>query len=315
MTLLANSQSGESVVWLEAMGVPFLSLYEQDLSGNPVGAILILNAEEQHSNWPDVIEPLRMSLPEFGWSSLSTQLPTPAAATIPERSLPPLGAAPNAAEESSSEDDVDGGEATAKAEEQTLSLNKTETEDPPAAAMPKENNTGSEKREDQPEDTQLPVEEVALQRLQASINFLHSKGQFNIVLLGNGIGATRAACFISSEVNSDTAPQNRLVRALVLVNARNQIRGSDMQLHHCLTTPKTPVLDVYTGLSQRDRLEAKQRLKSSNRNNYRVYQQIHLPEVAHNSMLGENRLTRRIRGFLESHARGVKVDNAVIVDR
>lgn len=315
MTLLANSQNDATVVWLEAMNTPFLSLFEQELTGNPVGAVLILNAEDQHSNWPNSSEPIRLSLPAFGWSSLSTQLPTPNAEPVPKRTLPVNKEAKEIDSTQESEKTTVDDSSTEQPEttQAPAETSKTESLNTSENTTQVESNLKRSIAEKTPSD--IPVEEIALSRVQETINFLHSKGQYNIVLMGNGVGAARATCFINQLDNASGNKQTRMIRALVLINARNQISGSDRQLPQCLINPEIPVLDVYTGVNNRDRQEAKQRLKSSRLNNYSVYQQIRLPIVAHNSMLGENRLSRRIRGFLESHARGVKVDNAIIVDR
>ena len=250
MKLLAATQAPATVVWQEAMELQFLSLYEQDFTGNPVGAILILNAEGQHSNWPETSRRIRLSLPEFGWNTLSTQLPPPRPEPVPP------------------------GEAEAAA--------------------------------------QIDVEALSLARLHRSIEYLHERGQFNIILIGNGVGAARAACYISELPASSQPSQSRLIRAMVFVNARNRIPGSDKQLQDCLPDPAVPVLDIYTGGQQRDHLEAEQRLKSSRRRGFAIYQQLHFPDPGQTTSQGENLLSRRIRGFLDRHAKGVKVDKAII---
>ena len=51
-----------------------LALYTP-ATGKREGGIIVLHGTGAHPNWPDVIYPLRTELPEYGWSSLSVQLP------------------------------------------------------------------------------------------------------------------------------------------------------------------------------------------------------------------------------------------------
>lgn len=302
MTLLASRQPAESIVWLDAMGIPFLSLYEQDLTGNPVGAVLIINAEGQHSSWPTTSERIRKSLPEFGWSTLSTELPSPEPLPIPARTLP--------ADDQSTNPDTPSKDQIANDTKDTLpkASDQSNTAATPSSALTTDESATTT-------EMKLPAEDIAHARLQEAINYLHSKGQFNIVLMGNGIGAARAVCFLKSlpEINNST--QSRMIRALVLINARNRINGSDVQLQKCLNNPEMPVLDVYIGMDDRDKIEADERLKSSRHKSFNVYQQLQLPALAHNTMQGENRLSRRIRGFLNAHAKGFKIDKATVEKR
>ena len=102
---------------------------------------------------------------------------------------------------------------------------------------------------------------------------------------------------------------------MVIINARNHSPIGDIKLIDSLYDPEMPILDIYFGQDQRDKIESQARKKYALRNGFQTYQQILLPELAHNTMLDSNRLTRRVRGFLQLHARGVKVDNAIIKKR
>lgn len=61
--------------WLEADGQKFLALYTEDTSGAPKGAVILVHGTGAHPDWPDVIHPLRVRLPDHGWSTLSIQAP------------------------------------------------------------------------------------------------------------------------------------------------------------------------------------------------------------------------------------------------
>jgi pimeloyl-ACP methyl ester carboxylesterase len=60
---------------LEAGGQKFLGIYTEDQSGEPKGGAVILHGIGVHPDWPDVVYPLRSELPNYGWATLSIQLP------------------------------------------------------------------------------------------------------------------------------------------------------------------------------------------------------------------------------------------------
>ncbi len=63
---------GEAV-WLRAGGQRFLALHTP--AAQPKGAVLLLHGIGVHPDWPQVIQPLRVGLPERGWTTLSLQMP------------------------------------------------------------------------------------------------------------------------------------------------------------------------------------------------------------------------------------------------
>ena len=65
---------GEDVK-LTAEDVEFLALYAEPTGDPQKGAVILLHGIGVHPAWPDVIEPLRMELPEYGWHTLSLQMP------------------------------------------------------------------------------------------------------------------------------------------------------------------------------------------------------------------------------------------------
>ena len=61
--------------WLEAADNSFIALFNLQKGNETKGAAIILHSIGGHADWPEVISPLRNILPEFGWSTLSIQLP------------------------------------------------------------------------------------------------------------------------------------------------------------------------------------------------------------------------------------------------
>jgi pimeloyl-ACP methyl ester carboxylesterase len=65
---------GEAI-WLEDGKSKFLGIYTENYADKPLGAAIVLHGIGVHPNWPDVIQPLRTELPNYGWATLSLQLP------------------------------------------------------------------------------------------------------------------------------------------------------------------------------------------------------------------------------------------------
>lgn len=65
---------GEPVT-LKAGEVEFLALAADNVSETELGGAIIIHGIGVHPAWPDIIDPLRMNLPEHGWHTLSLQMP------------------------------------------------------------------------------------------------------------------------------------------------------------------------------------------------------------------------------------------------
>jgi pimeloyl-ACP methyl ester carboxylesterase len=64
---------------LQAQGVEFFAIQAAEETDYIQGAAIILHGRGAHPDWVDVINPLRSRLPEYGWKTLSIQLPIAAA--------------------------------------------------------------------------------------------------------------------------------------------------------------------------------------------------------------------------------------------
>lgn len=72
---LAQRVPQHEILWLKAAGRDFLGLYREPAAGVVQGVAIIVHGMGGHADWPEVIAPLRMRLPEAGWASLSLQMP------------------------------------------------------------------------------------------------------------------------------------------------------------------------------------------------------------------------------------------------
>jgi len=72
--VLAGIVDGEAIFFTTDQGRKFLALYTKtDVIAK--GAIIILHGRGFHANWQNVTQPVRTILPEFGWDTLSLQMP------------------------------------------------------------------------------------------------------------------------------------------------------------------------------------------------------------------------------------------------
>ncbi len=60
-------------IWLEANGHEFLGIYTE--ADEPGTAVIILHGRGFHPDWADTVNPLRVGLVEYGYSTLSLQMP------------------------------------------------------------------------------------------------------------------------------------------------------------------------------------------------------------------------------------------------
>jgi len=63
-----DSRSGEN-------GSTFFTIYTPHTTSSSKGAIILMHGTGAHPDWNDIIHPLRTTLPDKGWTTLSIQLP------------------------------------------------------------------------------------------------------------------------------------------------------------------------------------------------------------------------------------------------
>jgi pimeloyl-ACP methyl ester carboxylesterase len=72
--LLEDTIIGE-IIWCYAGENSFITLFTGQPAHEARGAAIILHGMGSHPDWPEVIAPIRLTLPDRGWSTLSIQLP------------------------------------------------------------------------------------------------------------------------------------------------------------------------------------------------------------------------------------------------
>lgn len=72
---ISDSLLSGDVVELKAGDTPFMAIYTESEEGPTEHAVILIHGIGAHPDWPEVIHPLRVGLPEHGWSTLSVQMP------------------------------------------------------------------------------------------------------------------------------------------------------------------------------------------------------------------------------------------------
>ena len=62
-------------IWLKTGQHEFLGIYTEAATNKTRGGVILMHGLGAHPNWNDIIYPLRTELPEYGWATLSIQLP------------------------------------------------------------------------------------------------------------------------------------------------------------------------------------------------------------------------------------------------
>lgn len=144
-------------------------------------------------------------------------------------------------------------------------------------------------------------EALAQARIETAIRFLDQQGQLNLVMFGVGVSASRGMEYIKKQpANADNSstPVRGPFRALIMVNARNTSISREFNL---------PTLDLYYDEHYLDAIEVAERLALANKFQLDNYHQLRILKPDNAEPGDGNRLTRRVRGFLNKYAKGVEV--------
>lgn len=72
---IADSIMVGDAEWLSVGKSKIFSIYTENTTEKALGGAIILHGSGVHPNWDQVVRPLRSQLPDYGWSTLSLQLP------------------------------------------------------------------------------------------------------------------------------------------------------------------------------------------------------------------------------------------------
>ncbi|MGD8783825.1 MAG: DUF3530 family protein [Thioalkalispiraceae bacterium] len=221
---------GEAVK-LKAGGSEFLGLYTENDSNKALGGAILIHGMGAHPAWPDVIEPLRMHLPEAGWHTLSVQMP--------------------------------------------ILENKAEIQDYP------------------------PLFKEVPARIQASVDYLKSKGINTIVIIGHSLGNTMTTYYLANK-------QDPAVRGFVAIAfGPGYPKEPKMDSYANFASLAIPTLDIYGSADfERNLRGVKKRAQAAKKAGNQNFQQIKIEGANHFFTNMDDILLKRIRGWLQINVAG-----------
>lgn len=301
--LLSQLPGPPSPLWLPVDDEQVLAFWQEDRSGKPLGAVLMLHDQGENPRRAETLRRLHEYLPLYGWGTFSMELPKLPDPAVPPR---PVITPPAPAEK----DDAGTNEAA------------EENKDPATTPQPQgEAETGVPVAAS-PNVAESPMnrEEVLAhiqRRIEAATAYLHQQAQFNLVLLGEGQSALWALQYLDKAVppapvesadKKRKAVLDRAVRVVVLMNIPTATADGLEPLTSWLRHPEVPTFDVFTDLDLDTLAAAQQRRQAAKQKGYENYVQRRLPPPNEaNPEAGETLLTKAIRGFLQKHAKGVEL--------
>ena len=282
--------------WLADSQGEFLALYQPQNRAQPMGAVLIVHDLGQHPDWPQVVRPLRLGLPDHGWHTLSIMLPEAPGLSVPERVLATRSAAVEAEPETTDEPAAPDTSATAENPEDEPSADNEPASEAEAATIQLQ---GAASQDDTPEPVPS-FEEQALERIQAGLAHLQEKGLANIVLIGVGDSARLVTLFLARN------PEYRDQKGMTLVWIDPRLEPAErVDFLQLLGEPPYPrILDVADTLVPERRANAKDRLRSARRLRLDNYVQVNLPLRGGDTVRQDAALLHRLRGWLGVNAPG-----------
>ncbi|ARN74310.1 DUF3530 family protein [Oceanicoccus sagamiensis] len=151
--------------------------------------------------------------------------------------------------------------------------------------------------------------EQALAFITAGVNYLNQQGVYNIAILGEGTGAAYALHYAAS-ISNVNRPRGQFapIRAVVMINAENKLAGDDAKTLEQFTQIRMPILDAYSNSDYQKQRLADQRKRAARKKMNRLYQQIRLPQASGVQQNEDNRITKRIRGWLDKNVAGFMID-------
>lgn len=318
------------VIELSAQDKPFYGFFLQERSGNPQGAVLILHDIEQHGHWPELVAPLREGLPDNGWITFSIELPhrpNPKAAyeekydnkVTPDKAKQedePTTSSEDKSKKKEAEPEQQTAEAnsnneppqTSDTQEDKVEISDNEPELPKLDSLPALKTKEAETAEtsNKQEDPMQAYRDEVRARINSALDYLRSRGQLNLVIIGAGEAALWAA-----DTASNLGKEESL--ALVIINAKTS-PAQDEELIQKIANLELPVLDLITNTNQstyNQRILTIRKGEMRHRNK-KDYSQILLPQEvrradAFASKPATDPAVRRIRGWLRSKAAGTSL--------
>lgn len=301
-------------------------LYLSENTGKPQGGVLILHDIEQHAHWPNTIGPIREYLPDYGWNTLSLFFGNYIKKPMPKRPIteteePPAADATESPVENLDVENALTEEAMSQASEEIADTTEPdenlEGQDAPMDELATIAQGMDEVQDISPNLDQaaeseniddIDISEILLQdmqeRVDTGLSQLNNLGQFNLVIIAQGLSANWA---VESLVKRFEQDPELVGYALIILDAKKS-NYPDYDLNENIAKLNIPILDIHTNKSPQALRKVRERRNAITRTQNERYWQIHLPAVRARLPQKHNMISRRVRGWLNTHAAGEEVD-------
>lgn len=293
--LLLKEVDERELLKLSAGDEEFIGLFQEYNTAQPLGAVLILHDEGSNPDNNQLIAPLRTYLPDYGWNTLAIAIPEPDTTPLPERKWPKYPADftlnPPEEEKKTSED------ADSEQTDEVPTEDATADDAAPDESAQQDNQADDDNKEEAEEDKET-AQERTMKRIESAIQELINRGQLNIVLIGQGIGASWAVSYLESSAN----PQ---MFTLVMIDSKLPETETDKDFINTRLGEfgNLPILDIVSQSTQLTKRQAKERSNIARRKQLPAFQQLFTRPVT-DPWTEHHRIVKRVRGWLAQNAPG-----------
>ena len=311
---LSEEVKAKEITWLdvkysdESEVIKVLSLVQKPRTAQIHGAVLLLHDRGHHADWPYLIRPLRMNLPESGWFTLSVNLPFDIVRKLPDRSLSTKNA-DQVLVNTTLRQSIEAKSSRAYRNSSDIKGKSSTTEQSKETEMPADaNQEGAEEQAD-PVDIDLgeknntaiavPIEKRADMHIKAALDHLRNQGYQNIIIVAYRSAANLALEHIKERAS--TIPAKGF--ALVMIDPNlSSVNQEDLSAAIGVGF-KAPILDLVNKADIDSRVLAMERAASARVSKAMSYKQISLN--ANEASVLQGNVLRRIRFWLERYAPGM----------
>lgn len=309
---LSDEQKSDEIIWLEPtypdMDKParVLALAQKHRTAQAQGAVLIVPDQGQHPDWPALVSPLRQSLPDHGWYTLSISMPNPSPGMVPERQLD-AKVLESVDLNQQIQSAIQGG---ARAQKPDAASAPPDPATPPQTTTPASADPATQQTVTDPVDIDLQGKTASTEQrgsysvwaqanLQAGIAHLQGQGYQNIVLIVLGKNAEAALAWLKPNAQQ----MSKGGFALIMIDPRFTSVGQSFWQDQLGEGFVAPIFDIVNSSDLDSRGQAELRRSGATVAGLLGYQQTRLQTTGDG--VAQKNLLRRIQQWMSIHAPGM----------
>lgn len=284
-TLIANALQDESL-WLDTEYGKILAMHRITEAKSTLGVLLLLHAAEDPQHWPPALENVRANLSRYGWETLALAMPQKIAPLIPAR---PSSSSSSQSDESSDEKNT----------------NEPSSPDAAPAASASSSNSNSN-------SSSAPREQLIAAYIDAALNYLKEKNQFNVVVLTDNSSAYPSLQKLLPMINDNPKDPKTIdgpLQALIIINLQQQEPLNREELESIFGSKQLPVMDIFFTPDDAAQQTARNLHRAvAMRKKLDDYQQLQInnqPTITETDF--QSFLLGRVRGFMQKKASGIEL--------